>query len=192
MIFPSKWEYTDNKERILNSAIKAILKIFEWEGIDHYVIYRLYSNSLTWDLTEALTIDDIGIARKYLGARYWSYDAIEQYKSKKNKDGLKHEHVVERGRIINMLMDSNLNKSLKKRYLDDPNHYPAAIVTSGENSKLNNFGKNRNGWDRYLASEINIYDRKIESELNLKKAQELIDPIVFNYEIKRESHSKSF
>lgn len=185
MSFPNNWIQSERELKVYQSAVEVMMRIMKWEDIDSYVTNRLVAIPLTWDLTEGLAVDEKGVKRKYFGVRYWSKNAIKEYQ--KSKDGkLTHEHVVERGRITRFLFDKEVPDDHKREVLGKSDNFPAVIITKEEDKQLKDTNKQSSsfGWQRYIDSKIEVYDRGDEVKLLLEKKLGSIDKTLSDYPIR--------
>lgn len=196
-LFKIHWSPNPNKEQLQSAVYRAIENILEWEIKDKvhdvYVIKRLLTRSLLWDLTEAINIKSAKneLSAKY-NLQYWSKGAIELLGTKKSgsaqrQKGLRHEHVVERGRIYNYLMDKKIDISDRIKLISDEMNIPACVVIKEEHKGLGKLKDSAKGWKRYLDAGIQVYDRKNKDWVSKDQILEMhasIDKTIFAYEIK--------
>ena len=177
------WEAHPDAYNIRRSAALAITRVLEWDDIYEYTKERIINYVLLWDLTEGAEKNFPGVRGKYLqidkkyNLRYWSEAAIDIYDlNQKNKrfKNLRHEHVLERDKLMNFL-DSDKETSEKINILSNPANVPACVVTIAENNRLNKI-KNVAGWDRYNAAGIKVFDRLNNKHADTQKLQKGIDP----------------
>lgn len=174
---------------------EQIVSSYKTDTMSQHIFEKVIIKELLWHATTMIKgrkvntkgelgdkIDMINI--KIVGQRYWSEDAVKEYKianppEKKNwktvtKGTLIHEHAVPRKiikeKIINILdkqNNSNKNSKIKEVYEIINKYSKSVVVTKDEDKKLNEKGlkqKMPKDWDekkwyaRYEKSGINIID----------------------------------
>jgi hypothetical protein len=136
-------------DQIIRSAtnLAAYLLAHPREGIELGHLRELLG-VIIWKVTEA--------KGKYQ-TRYWS----EGYRDNPDPAQAIHEHVIERRKLIEwllagVLMPENL-----------PSEAIACVVTRDEDVRLRKVGRELNGWERYKAAGIKVWDREVEDWLVL-------------------------
>lgn len=86
--------------------------------------------------------------------RFRSEQAIQET----NPKNLVHEHVVERKKLVDLLMARRTSaQEIFKSAV-------ACVVTKDEHAKLNSLPIEIDGWDRYIAANIKVIDTKKEKD----------------------------
>lgn len=68
---------------------------------------------------------------------------------------LRHEHVVERKQLVELLKDARTPTEVSEVL----NRSLSCVVTEEEHATLSKKGRNVSGWERYRAAKIRVYDR---------------------------------
>jgi len=96
-------------------------------------------STLIWKITEA--------NGKY-NLRFISEAALKE----NSKKYLIHEHVYKRGKLVSELLDN------PEKYETILSNTIACLVTKTDHEKLSKIDEKLNGWDRYMAAGIKVYD----------------------------------
>ncbi|MBI5599476.1 MAG: hypothetical protein HY890_07035 [Deltaproteobacteria bacterium] len=155
-------EYIPHKkrdERIKSAvtAIKVIVPLDIIESLKKGLISKCF-----WQITEA--------DGKY-ETRYRSKGALDLYdrgNSKELKKKLRHEHVFEKKRLIKKVIEN------PDKIEDIAGSAIGCTVTKEEHKRLSHSNPDFEGWERYKAADIKIYDLKERKEHQIPPLNENI------------------
>ena len=142
------WRPAPDRDVRLESIRRAVQGVLALEGV-RVSHKRALLNVLIWNLT--------GIDGDKWGIRYRSEGVLSD-----NVETIQHEHVLERKKLID-------------RLLADPTDYEsilrgavACLVTADEHACLRRVDRSLEGWDRYRAAGIIVYDMATSSRVPLE------------------------
>lgn len=142
------WRASPEREEKLQSIRRAVRDVLAMDGVlvSHK---RALLNVLIWNLT--------GIDGGKWGIRYRSEGVLSDRVAT-----IQHEHVLERKKLIDRLLadptscESTLTGAV------------ACLVTAEEHARLRLVDRSLEGWDRYRAAGIVVYDMATGSILDLE------------------------
>lgn len=138
---------SDLKKKSAAYLIKHLLKV-EAGGYEKSHLSELLS-TLIWKFTEAN------------GKHKLDFMSLRAM-SETNKKNLIHEHVFERAKLVSRLLEPNakVDTILKDAV--------ACLVTKEDHDQLSKVDKNLEGWDRYIAAGIDVFDSSSGVRILLK------------------------
>ncbi len=149
------------KEKIISLAVRTTLLLKDEISIESELQWLLEENisNWIWKITESP-----GPKRetKYKGQRYWSGASLDHYQRTRSTKGLRHEHVFERKKLIDEIVEAHADEEQIKKIFKKA---VACVVLHDEHKKL----KSGNGWQRYKSAKVEKVDLLEESIIEENK-----------------------
>jgi len=153
--------FLEERKKIISMAARLITEL---KGVltkenklfnEYNWILKSFIDNWIWKISE---LPGPNTKTKFVGQRYWSKKAKEQYKKNCNYKGLRHEHVFPRAKIKERIINCKNNEQIESEF----RKIVACVITKEEHNKLNN---EKERWERYVGTEVLVVDLLENKEL---------------------------